>query len=231
MRLLLASILALLFHLLVFAIIDSYNINSIKQLKEYKIALDDFIISKPTAPKQIVKRVTKKEIKKLPNLKPKLTNKIIKQKIVKKEPKNAKIVKKIIKQKSSNSPLVNFFRNTHLDKQKKSDKSNLNLYENEFKFFTNEQVKFIKNNIDLIQQITQYYLSYPEFAARYNIGGDNIVEFYLYPDGSISDLKLIKSSSFSSLDQNSIETIELAYKDYPYPKQKTKIKFYIFYIH
>lgn len=57
----------------------------------------------------------------------------------------------------------------------------------------------------------------------------NIVEFFLHPNGDISDLKLINSSGYSSLDKNSIETIEIAYKDYPRPNEKTKIKIYVYY--
>jgi len=57
----------------------------------------------------------------------------------------------------------------------------------------------------------------------------NIVEFTLHPNGDISDLKISNSSGYSSLDENTIETIEYAYKDYPRPKSPTKIKIYVYY--
>ena len=106
------------------------------------------------------------------------------------------------------------------------------LYKDEFDHYTPNQKKFIKTNLSLIQAITQRTLTrrgYPPFAAQQRIQGVNVVEFYLHPNGDISDLKVITSSGFSVLDDNSIDTIEAAYKDYPRPAEKTKIRFYIHY--
>ncbi|WP_353662753.1 TonB family protein [Hydrogenimonas sp. SS33] len=106
------------------------------------------------------------------------------------------------------------------------------LYKDEFDHFTPNQKKFIRNNLNRIQAITQHYLTmrgYPPFAIRMHMQGMNIVEFWLWPNGDITDLKVITSSGFDVLDQNSIDTIKTAYKDYPRPKEKTKIRFYIHY--
>lgn len=53
---------------------------------------------------------------------------------------------------------------------------------------------------------------------------NNIVEFYLHPDGSISDLTLSKERERSMLDELTLETIELAHTQYPKPKQTTLIR-------
>ena len=53
---------------------------------------------------------------------------------------------------------------------------------------------------------------------------NNIVEFYLHPDGSISGLSLSKEQNGSLLDELTLETIELAHKQYPRPKQTTLIR-------
>ena len=106
------------------------------------------------------------------------------------------------------------------------------LYKDEFDRFTPEQKRFIKDNLSRIQGITQHYLSvrgYPYAAARLGQDGMNIVEFYLHPNGDISGLKVIKGAGFEELDKNSIDTIKTAYKDYPRPKETTKIRFYIYY--
>jgi len=58
----------------------------------------------------------------------------------------------------------------------------------------------------------------------------NVVEFYLHPNGDITDLKLADSSYYTALDTNSIDTIRIAYQDYPRPLEKVKIKIYIKYI-
>ncbi len=106
------------------------------------------------------------------------------------------------------------------------------LYKDEFDRFTPEQKRFIKNNLSRIQGITQHYLTvrgYPYIAARLNQDGMNIVEFYLHPNGDITDLKVIQGSGVEVLDQNSLDTIKTAYKDYPHPTETTKIRFYIYY--
>ncbi len=106
------------------------------------------------------------------------------------------------------------------------------LYKDEFDRFTPEQKRFIKDNLSRIQGITQHYLTvrgYPYAAARLGQDGMNIVEFYLHPNGDISGLRVIQGAGFEELDKNSLDTIKTAYKDYPRPKETTKIRFYIYY--
>lgn len=92
-----------------------------------------------------------------------------------------------------------------------------------------EERKFLEDNLKDIGRITQSYLKYPQIAGRTGQQGKNIVEFYLYPNGNISDLKLLTSSGYALLDNNSKHTIEIAYKDYPYPSVKTKIRIRVYY--
>lgn len=103
------------------------------------------------------------------------------------------------------------------------------LYGEEFGSLDAEQRKFIKDNLSGIGRITQRYLKYPTIAGKMGQQGDNIVEFYLYPNGDISDLKLLTPSGFTLLDDNSVHTIKIAYKDYPYPSVKTKIRIRVMY--
>jgi len=51
----------------------------------------------------------------------------------------------------------------------------------------------------------------------------------LHPNGKISVPKILKSSKYYILDDNSIETIERAYKDYPRPDKPTIIRIYVKY--
>ena len=113
-----------------------------------------------------------------------------------------------------------------------SDMSNQeikDLYGEEFGSLDAEQRQFIKNNLSGIGRITQRYLKYPTIAGKMGQQGDNIVEFYLHPNGDISELKLLTPSGFRLLDDNSIHTIKIAYKDYPYPSVKTKIRIRVMY--
>jgi TonB family protein len=106
------------------------------------------------------------------------------------------------------------------------------LYGKEFYSYTKTQQKFIRNNLSDIYRITQntlYMNGYPEVAVRTQQQGVNVVSFYLHPNGDISHLRLVKPMGYEALDQNTIAVIQIAYKDYPHPKTKTKIVFYVNY--
>lgn len=119
-----------------------------------------------------------------------------------------------------------------IEKPKPKDRvtqSYLDLYGKEYDTFTKEQKKYLENNLKNIGLITQRYLRYPTIAIRTHQQGTNVVEFFLHPNGDITDLKLISPKRYTSLDENSIHTIQIAYKDYPRPKEKTKIRIYVTY--
>ena len=103
------------------------------------------------------------------------------------------------------------------------------LYGDDLDVLSLEERAFIENNLSIIGKITQSYLRYPDIAGRIGQQGQNILEFYLYPNGDISDLKIVNSSGYSLLDNNSKHTVEIAYKDYPYPSVKTKIRIKVHY--
>ena len=106
------------------------------------------------------------------------------------------------------------------------------LYGDELGDYGEAEQDFIINNLRDIGRITQYYLSkrgYPPDAGYLGQQGTNAVEFYLYPNGNISDLKIIQDSKSMILDKNTMTIIQIAYKDYPHPTTKTKIKIYVKY--
>ena len=106
------------------------------------------------------------------------------------------------------------------------------LYGSEFNTYSQTQKKFIKNNLGTIHRITQRTLSmngYPEIAVRTGQQGTNIVSFYLHPNGDISNLRLKRDIGYQALDQNTLDVIRIAYKDYPLPNKKTRIIFHVQY--
>jgi len=106
------------------------------------------------------------------------------------------------------------------------------LYGREFYSYTKTQQKFIRDHLSEIYRITQntlYINGYPDVAVRMQQQGVNVVSFYLHPNGSISHLRLVKPMGYDVLDKNTISVIQIAYKDYPRPKTKTKIVFYVNY--
>ncbi len=106
------------------------------------------------------------------------------------------------------------------------------LYGSEFEGYSPKQKEFIRTNLGLIHQITQMTLSrngYPETALRTGQQGINVVSFYLHPNGDITGLRLDERMGYEALDANTLEVIRIAYRDYPLPATKTKIKFFVQY--
>jgi len=186
-----------------------------------------------------------KTVKKKVEKKPK---KVVKKKIVKKKIQKKKVTKKRVikkrkpKRKKSKNPLANALMGSGTSMyptQSRPASSGSNtakmikqLYGKEFNGYSATQKKFIKHNLGNIHRITQKTLwrnGYPETARRTRQQGTNVVSFYLHPNGDISGLKLKKHIGYASLDQNTLEVIRIAYKDYPLPNQKTKIVFYVEY--
>ena len=102
----------------------------------------------------------------------------------------------------------------------------MDLYGDKLGDYGVEEAKFIINNLKEIGRITQYHFSrrgYPKDALYLKQSGSNIAEFYLHPNGDISDLKITQDSNSTILDKNTLTTIEIAHRDYPRPSTKTKI--------
>jgi TonB family protein len=173
----------------------------------------------------------------------KLAKKEVKKKVEKKKIRKKRIVKKRkSRRKRSNNPLANALMGSGASmypsqSNPASSGSNVakmikQLYGREFDGYSPTQKKFIRHNLGNIHRITQQTLwrnGYPETARRTRQQGTNVVSFYLHPNGDISGLKLKKHIGYASLDQNTLEVIRIAYKDYPLPNQKTKIVFYVQY--
>ena len=169
------------------------------------------------------------------------------KKVVKKEVKKKKVVKKkktYRQPKRSSDPLANALMGsgTSMYTPKPSRRTSSSgsygqrminqLYGPEFNTYSETQKKFIKNNLGTIHRITQNTLTrngYPDIAVRTRQQGTNVVSFYLHPNGDISDLRLKKHIGYEALDQNTLDVIRTAYKQYPLPNKKTKIIFYVKY--
>lgn len=108
-------------------------------------------------------------------------------------------------------------------------KSYLALYEKDFDTFPETTKIYLIKNLKDIGKITQRFLIYPHLSIQAKQSGINVVEFILHPNGKISEPKIIKSSKYYILDDNSIETINEAYRDYPRPDKPTIIRIYVKY--
>lgn len=129
--------------------------------------------------------------------------------------------------KADNTPATS----TSADSYKVSD-SIQKLYGDKFGELSEGEQKYILDNQELMRRITQGVLNrYGRSRIPDNLRADemNTVEFYLHPDGSISNLHFLKNSRFAILDDTTQETIEIAYSKYPRPEQKTLIRYRVWY--
>ena len=182
-------------------------------------------------------------------IEPKPKKKIVKKEVKKKVPKKAKkkrVVKKTKKYKKpkrSNDALFNalmgatsstsmYPSSRRASSGSYAAKMIKQLYGNEFNSFSPTQKKFIQNNLGTIHRITQRTLTrngYPTVAVQTQQQGTNVVSFYLHPNGDITGLRLKRHIGYEALDQNTLDVIRIAYKNYPLPNKKTKIMFYVTY--
>ncbi len=106
------------------------------------------------------------------------------------------------------------------------------LYGDKFGELSQGEQKYILDHQETMRRITQSVLDrYGRSKIPDNLRVDetNTIEFYLHPDGSISDIHFLKNSRFSILNDTTKETIEIAYSKYPRPAQKTLIRYRVWY--
>ena len=106
------------------------------------------------------------------------------------------------------------------------------LYGDEFGKLSEGEQKYLLDNQEIMRRITQQVLNRVgrvNIPSNMRVNAENIIEFYLYPNGDISEIKFIKRSGFYLLDDTTKETIEYAYSRYPRPKQKTLVRYKVGY--
>jgi len=106
------------------------------------------------------------------------------------------------------------------------------LYGSKWGKLTPGQQKYMLDNQEIMRRITQQVLTR---VASVNLSRDlhvnriNVVEFYLHPNGDMTDFKFLKKSGYYVLDETTKETIEYAYSRYPRPKEKILIRYNVYY--
>lgn len=254
----LAFILSLIIHFFIFDLVNkkiaaaklSYPTTNIKKKPSPKKGFSNvkFVKIKKEKPKKKViikqKPMINKEVKKIlkPVKKPTI-KKISKPKAIElpklKKPDlksfftvSKKELKRIEEEKEERKKEINEIQK-EIQEIKQLDQVTQNyikLYGDTYFTFSKEQKIYLKNNLSRIGKITQSYLTYPGLSIKTRQSGINVIEFILYPNGDIKNVRITDSSNYTALDKNTIETIQLAYKDYPKPSQPTQIKIYVRYI-
>lgn len=206
------------------------KISNFQTEKKEQKSLQPKAVQKKKLPKKLYqkeKKVVEKPLAKVAKEPQKKPKKIQEKKVVKKEDENQTI---FVKAKPLKIKEINSLFQPKPKEISKEEKKLKDLYKDAYNSLSKKQREYLVENISAIGSITQSYLSFPYLAKRLNMSGKNMVEFYLSSNGNISEVKLITSSGYSLLDDNSIETIELAHKDYPYPQEKTRVRIYVEYV-
>lgn len=193
------------------------------------------IIQEPIKYKEnIQKRVTKLNQKKLQPKKPA-------KKIMKRLPKKELFVP-VTEKKPQDQDMDWLFEDKSMfeedDQQESTQKGahagkNIQeLYGDDFGKLSVGQQKYILDNMEIMRRITQEVLNRQARVANINnlhVNSNNVIEFYLHPNGDMSDFKFLKKSGYYVLDDITRSTIQFAYSKYPYPKEKTLIRYNVFY--
>ncbi|TKI70042.1 energy transducer TonB [Sulfurimonas crateris] len=106
------------------------------------------------------------------------------------------------------------------------------LYGDMFGKLTPGQQKYLIDNQEIMRRITQEVLNrvaQVNLTRDINVNRTNVVEFYLHPNGDISDFKFLKKSGYYVLDDTTKETIEYAYSRYPRPDEKILVRYNVYY--
>lgn len=210
------------------------KLKEIKEEKNIEIEKPKIEEKKEIKPEKPIEKPIEKKIEK-----PIEKQKLLEQKNVKNDLKQAKeFQNKILKEHViENKPTIQEKTLENFLSQKEPVNKTIlseleKLYGKEYQNFTTVQKAYLEKNLNNFQIITQRVLDrmgYPKLAEKLRISGVNIVEFMFHPDGSITGLKITSSSGYTVFDDYSLELIQIAYKDYPKPTEKTKIKFQVFY--
>jgi outer membrane biosynthesis protein TonB len=146
------------------------------------------------------------------------------------------------KEEKVKGPMAWMYEDKSAEEPKKKEKKTSNassinqnikeLYGDEFGKLSSAQQEYILDNQEIMRRITQEVLNR---VARVNLPRDlnvnksNVIEFYLHPNGDMSDFKFLSKSGLYVLDDTTRETIEYSYSKYPRPKEKTLIRYNVFY--
>lgn len=106
------------------------------------------------------------------------------------------------------------------------------LYGDEFGKLTEGEQKYLLDNQEIMRRLTQTQLNQTgrtDIPNNLRVNEYNIVEFYLHPNGDMTDFRYLDHSGFHLLDDVTRDTIEAVYWRYPRPQQKTLIRYKFIY--
>jgi protein TonB len=81
---------------------------------------------------------------------------------------------------------------------------------------------YLRSHLSDIKDLIQENIAYPETARREGWTGKVTVSFVIAHNGSVRDIEVVRSSSFSCLDKNAVEAVERS-SPFPHPPAEARI--------
>ncbi|WP_457599831.1 TonB family protein [Hydrogenivirga sp.] len=83
--------------------------------------------------------------------------------------------------------------------------------------------EFVEENLSVIREIVERYLTYPPVARRMGWEGTVVVRFVLTPSGVVEEENIEKSSGHEILDRNALRVVRIASREFPRPSQSVVV--------
>ena len=85
------------------------------------------------------------------------------------------------------------------------------------------ETNYLEENLQVIREVVQRYMSYPPIARRMGWEGTVVISFVLTPEGSIENERVEKSSGYELLDRNALRVVRLASGEFPRPQRDVRV--------
>ncbi|QKF78182.1 energy transducer TonB [Arcobacter defluvii] len=209
-----AFIISLLIHASLFAMI--FNFEEPKPEKKELIILNMNMI-------QNISQVQKQEIQQIPEIEKKIEEKVIEPEPIKEPtPIKKEIPKKIEKktEKPKIKPLKKIEESKKMEEitEKVITKEEIKKIE-KVKTEPNYQQKYLDDNLASIIKAIKKYKKYPLQAKKRGMIGKTLIQCTITTSGKLINIKILEGSKHNLLDENSIEILTKASKEFVAPQK------------
>lgn len=216
-----AFIISLLIYTFLFIVIFNYEIKK-PEKKELIVLNMNMIQNIVQAQKQEIQEEKIPESEQIKESEPVIEPEPIKEPLVKKE-----LPKKIEKQKPKKEPPKKVQELKEVQKTEvlnentivKEEPKNIEKIDSE----PNYQQRYIDNNLANIIAAIKKYKKYPFQAKKLRMTGTAVIQCTITTSGKVINVKIIESSKYDLLDENSLEILQLASKEFIPPKKEVTL--------
>lgn len=166
------------------------------------------------------------QTKKIEEAKEKINTKEEKKIIEEKKEVEKKIEKKVVKKLTKKQPekkKQKKIEKEHLEKPKKQNQKKIDESIKRVKSGESWQECYIRTNLSKIIAAIKKYKKYPYMAKKDRIEGEVIIKCVITPQGGVKNIRFVKKSSSSILNENSIDILKKASKEFEAPMKEMEL--------